>query len=288
MRTILTLFAVIVIIASCKKKDKPIPPAPVDNTDSTDSTNVPKLKDSTLKIVGIDSIVTIGFYDSIEIPITIMRDTGTAQIVTLSISGLCYRVRAKFTNNTGTTPLTTTLKLYTYLVGGMDIQDSLMTITATANNGQQWKRSFKLKLEYSEDLYKAFYEAFLKSLGWAVYSTDLNKLVTYGPAFYHDPGSKRLCIKGLYVGKLNGKNYYAIDTIYTNGGSTGWAEFLFEPTTVRCSSGSDTVSESFWPYYLNYYRNYGTDSTEPKIEMPYRGIDGEYYSVRGKLHIEGF
>lgn len=293
MRTILTLFAAIVIVAACKK-DKAVPPNPVDNTDSTDSTNVPKpqLKDSTIKIVGIDSVVEIECYDSIEIPITITRDTGTLRNIHLSISGLSYRVKAKFSNYSGNMPFTTTLKLSTYLVGGGKFSDSMITITATTDDGQQVKHSFRLKVNYNQDILKILYECYLKSPIWATFTFDPARLVANPPYFHYDSIKNNLYLTSIYVGEVNGKKYYTIDRIYAKGGFASYGDIYFEEKSVRCSSTSDTISVFVTPHFLNFYDNYGDDNTIPTIYMSYWAspptLSNQHFTVKGNLKIDGF
>lgn len=208
MRTILTLFTAIVIIASCKK-DKPVPHTPVDTTDSTDSTKVPKLKDSTLKIVGIDSVVTLGIYDSIIIPFTVMRDTGIIQSVTVSLSDLPTRMKGNFTTPNGTMPLLSSLKLNTYLFAGAYFADTIV-ITATAGNGQQVRYKFRFKIDYGkQDPTKTFYETYKKSPIINTYQSGNH--VWGGPALHYDTTTGLLYMTGLYLGQWGGKNYRTLD-----------------------------------------------------------------------------
>ncbi len=262
MRTILTLFAAIVVLAACKK-DKPVPSTPAETTDSTDSTNVPKLKDSTLKIVGIDSIITIGVYDSIEIPFTVMRDTGSVQNVTLSISQLPMRMKSSFATNSGAIPFTNSLKLNTYLFAGGYSADTLV-ITATASNGLQTRYKFRFKIDYmKQDPTRIFYEVYRKTPFINTYD-ELGNHVWGGPTIHYDTSTGLLYLTGLYLGQHGGKNYRTLDfvtpsnNIMQNSTVRVYGHLVFGLYHVKGISSNDTAEfyvelPSIF-YYAPYYK----------------------------------
>lgn len=265
MRTILTLFAAIVIVASCKK-DKPVPPNPVDNTDSTDSTNVPKLKDSTLKIVGIDSVVTLGIYDSITIPFTVMRDTGSVQNVTLSISQLPMRMKGSFVTTSGTTPFTNSLKLNTYLFAGGYSADTIV-ITATTSNGHQTRYKFRFKIDYTkQDPTKTFYEVYRKTPFINTYDESGNH-VWGGPALHYDTTTGLLYMTGLFLGQHGGKNYRTLDDFAipsnniiqenSNPSDPDYGNLVFLHYLVDGISTNDTMQ--FRVEFVNHINYYTTN-----------------------------
>jgi len=289
MRTILTLFAAIVVLAACKK-DKPVPPNPVDNTDSTDSTDVPQLKDSTLKIIGIDSVVTLGIYDSITIPFTVMRDTGSVQNVTLSISQLPMRMKGSFATTSGTTPFTNSLKLNTYLFAGGYSADTIV-ITATATNGQQTRYKFRFKIDYAkQDPTKTFYEVYRKTPFINTYD-ELGNHVWSGPALHYDTATGLLYMTGLFLGQHGGKNYRTLDDFaipannimqYKEGPTmSAYGQLIFGLYFVKGVSGNDT-SDFDVELALMYYYQQPYDSIFT-FSYSLLGIGSERFSCIGTL-----
>jgi microcystin-dependent protein len=289
MRTILTLFAAIVIVAACKK-DKPVPPNPVDNTDSTDSTKVPKLKDSTIKIVGIDSVVTLGIYDSIVIPFTVTRDTGSVQNVTLSISQLPMRMKGSFATTSGTTPFTNSLKLNTYLFAGGYSAD-ILVITATTSNGLQTRHKFRFKIDYTkQDPTKLFYEVYRKTPFINTYDESGNH-VWGGPALHYDTTTGLLYMTGLFLGQHGGKNYRTLDDVvipsnniiqYKEGPTmSAYGQLIFGLYSVKGYSSNDTANFDVELALMYYYQTpYDSIFT---FNYSLLGINSQRFSCVGTL-----
>lgn len=294
MRNILTLVILIVALIACDKS-QPIPPANTANDiDSTDTTNnnKPILKDTTLKFTGIDQVVEIDFYDSIEIPFTVGRDSGNAEQVTISVSGLSYRVRAKISQNSGTTPFSSSIKIYTYLVGGAKIKDSAITITATTTSGQQVKQRFTLKVVYNKNINELLYNIYTNSPLWGAYTSNPVRLVADGPVFHYNAITKNIYLNNLYVGEYNGKKYFTIGYLYGEGGNIPYSDLYFSSAELKCTDGIDTVSAIVTGHNLNYYENYGDDNTTPGIVFFYSAYiekeSNKGYYIKGDMKIDGF
>ncbi|MCB0696606.1 MAG: hypothetical protein KDC07_04535, partial [Chitinophagaceae bacterium] len=106
MKTTVAVLALSVLICACNK-NKAIP---VNNT------NEPvQVIDSALLFDNISDSVLMGVYDSINIPFIVRTNYEGTRKITLSVSGMPTRLKAELTTSSGTTPLSSTLKLYTHL-----------------------------------------------------------------------------------------------------------------------------------------------------------------------------
>lgn len=196
----------ILAIAACNKKDKPV----TDNTqkpdDSTsqDSTinNPTAVKDTTIKFTIDTTDYYIGTYDSIFIPITISRDTGLLEDVVLTVSDLSsvpLRARAELVVDRGKLPITTTLKIYTYMVElrasdkfSGDCYCIPMTITATTQKTNQIiQKSFNLH-HTDDNCWEQIYDLYLKSPKLYTYDQSDN-LIDSTVKLHRDPNGHIYC-----------------------------------------------------------------------------------------------
>lgn len=293
MKTILTLIAIVCILAACKK-DNPTPPSPPGTVDSTDTTtNSGPVKDTTLKIVGIDSVVILGIYDSIVIPFTIMREGGSVDIVDLEMSDLPMRMKGKFTHSTGATPFACSLKLNTYLFADAYSADTIV-ITATAGNGQQVRYKFSFKIDYlKQDHNKAFYEAIKKNPIIHTYDQAKNK-VWSGTTFNFDAATGSLYMTGVYLGQIAGKTYVTLDdflnpfnNIMVEMTMISQGHFDFKSyNDIKGVSGNDTAEFDLFAPSGSYYifdeinPSFNNDSV---FMFGYKVVGGQHFSCVGSL-----
>lgn len=169
MKYIQTLLCAVVLLAACKKDSS----QPTQNNNQPNNPTQPIAGDSTLKIKGPDSLITLTVYDSIDVPITIESDSGIAQNISIAISSkLPMRMKAVLAQTSGTTPFTTTLKLYTYLtiptsylnnngvITGNETDTILITATKTNGDSSVFVCNYKIM---AADCRRLFYEVYKRN-----------------------------------------------------------------------------------------------------------------------------
>jgi hypothetical protein len=108
-RILLALGVLALTFTACDKKKSSILPPPEVDTVYIDTTTV-KPVDTSLTIAGISDIRTTP-WSEVVLPITVMRNIGSEQKVSMSISGVPAGVKAEFSSVTGYTTFNTNLML---------------------------------------------------------------------------------------------------------------------------------------------------------------------------------
>lgn len=108
-KVVLALGLLALTFTACEKKKSSILPPPEVDTVYIDTTTV-KPVDTSLTIAGISDIRTTP-WSEVVMPITVMRNIGSEQKVSMSISGVPANVKAKFSSVTGYTTFNTNLML---------------------------------------------------------------------------------------------------------------------------------------------------------------------------------
>lgn len=108
-KVVLALGMLALTFTACEKKKSSILPPPEVDTVYIDTTTV-KPVDTSLTIAGISDIRTTP-WSEVVMPITVMRNIGSEQKVSMSISGVPANVKAKFSSVTGYTTFNTNLML---------------------------------------------------------------------------------------------------------------------------------------------------------------------------------
>ena len=108
-RILLALGLLALTFTACDKKKSSILPPPEVDTVYIDTTTV-KPVDTSLTIAGISDIRTTP-WSEVVLPITVMRNIGSEQKVSMSIGGVPAGVKAEFSSVTGYTTFNTNLML---------------------------------------------------------------------------------------------------------------------------------------------------------------------------------
>lgn len=108
-RIVLALGLLALTFTACEKKKSSILPPPEVDTVYID-TNIYVPVDTSLTISGISDVRTTA-WSEVVLPITVMRNIGLEQKVTMSISGVPENVKAKFSAVSGYTTFNTNLML---------------------------------------------------------------------------------------------------------------------------------------------------------------------------------
>lgn len=276
MKYILTLLCAVALIAACKKDNN----QPTQNNNQSNNPAQPITGDSTLKIKGLDSLITITVYDSIDVPITIESDSGIAQNISIAISSkLPMRMKAVLAQTSGTTPFTTTLKLYTYLTiptaylnnNGVITWNETDTILikATKPNGDSAVFVCNYKI-MAADCRKLFYEVYKRNPTIRTYQTTQHNLDAPAGPFVSDNAELRYDITtdNMYLVNAplavsNGKIFLSLydsvnyeDNMYSQSlGSDDAGNFYFFGRNVLGMAGSDVDTFFIGAGIMNYYRN---------------------------------
>lgn len=109
-KVLLAIGLLALTFTACDKKKSSILPPPVVDTVYIDTNKIPPPIDTSLTIAGISDIRTTP-WSEVMMPITVMRNIGTEQKVTMSISGVPAGVKAEFSSVSGYTTFNTNLML---------------------------------------------------------------------------------------------------------------------------------------------------------------------------------
>mgnify|MGYP007037737942 CR=1 FL=1 len=279
MRKIFTLLLAMALVTACKKDDNPAK----NNNNPPGNPTPPVAGDSTLKIDGLDSLITMTIYDSVFIPITIYSDSGIAQNVSVSISSpLPMRMKAVFTQSSGTTPFSTTLKLYTYLTSTTPrlaylksnytiTNQQTDTFTITVNNPNGDSSVFICPYAIREaNCRQLFYEVYKRSPVIKTYQISdpndhisLGSFVSDGAILHYDGTTGNLYFSNIPMGIINGNIYLSIaDTVNTKNNlyssplspDCEYSHFVFGGDNVFAKAGTDIDSFFVFTGFLEYYR----------------------------------
>lgn len=139
-RILLAVTALAFTFTACEKKKSSILPPPEVDTVYID-TNKPV--DTSLTIAGISDVRTTP-WSKVTLPITVMRNNGLEQKVTMSISGLPEGVKAKFSSVTGYTTFNTNLMLE---VGFMEPGTHELKIMSISETGKSREYTIQLVVD---------------------------------------------------------------------------------------------------------------------------------------------
>lgn len=165
------LFCFIALMA-CKKEPKLTDKitTPVDSTDTTDTPDSVKvtLKDTTIRAKGLPDTIFLKHIDSVVIPITIMRDSGSIQNVTLStsLSSLRERMGVSIIGDNGTLPFTSGLQITNYLGNyathkAFSSKPFYVILTITTNSGAKYNDTAYIDFKDEKTYLERFYETYL-------------------------------------------------------------------------------------------------------------------------------
>ncbi|MBZ0098494.1 MAG: hypothetical protein K8F30_05390 [Taibaiella sp.] len=139
-RILLAVTALAFTFTACEKKKSSILPPPEVDTVYID-TNKPV--DTSLTIAGISDVRTTP-WSEVTLPITVMRNNGLEQKVTMSISGLPEGVKAKFSSVTGYTTFNTNLMLE---VGFLEPGTHELKIMSVSETGKSREYTIQLVVD---------------------------------------------------------------------------------------------------------------------------------------------
>lgn len=295
MRIACTLLVLLTLAVACNK-EKPEPAkVPVDDsttiedsTDTKDTTIIPVYKDSTLRIVGIDSngYLLVPQHGYIEVPITIMRDTGIALDVTLSLAGFPLRAEASLEQDKGTTPFTTKIKISTYMIPEIFARnDTFCRITAVASNGDKIEQKVKLTphLAAKPSTEERIYNLYQKSPEIYTYRFTGGGYVPVWDSIkmHYDAVLDKFYFTNFYLGEENGKVYISKNNKYAPIHGINGDQFIFNDMRITGHSSTDSKIFDIDDGVFDCY-HYLPASDHYNYTLTYVS-NGERYVVVGKL-----
>jgi len=266
-RIVLALGLLALTFTACEKKKSSILPPPEVDTVYID-TNVYVPVDTSLTISGISDVRTTP-WSEVVLPITVMRNIGLEQKVTMSISGVPENVKAKFSAVSGYTTFNTNLMLDVRFAAPGTYEMKIVSVSETGKT-----KDYILHLVIDTMTNRETNALFLdKILSASMYTTDSTDSIFYQQTYVlNNPFENQLYLRNLvlhytplltqyYVSYMTGANanYHVKVIVDLENGKLvipdqiiqgrSWQGAQFKDFTV---SGSGTIDVEKGLYTITY------------------------------------
>lgn len=273
-RIVLALGLLTLTFTACEKKKSSILPPPEVDTVYIDTTTPPKPVDTSLTIAGISDVRTTP-WSKVVIPITVMRNNGLEQKVTMSISGMPAGVKAEFSANSGYTTFNTNLTLK---VGFLNPGTYELKIMSASETGKS--RDYTIQLVIDSVTQREANILFLQKVTGGLQTVDSTDIVVYMQTFLsNNTIENQLYLRDVvlqfsnnffeyYRSYMQGSNYHVkFNVDVTTGTITipvqiiqgrSWQGGTFMDFTISGTGGFDFDKGQYYITYTTIHDDSGT------------------------------
>ncbi|HEY9178326.1 MAG TPA: hypothetical protein VIN07_11570, partial [Flavipsychrobacter sp.] len=235
-KIVLALGLLALTFTACEKKKSSILPPPEVDTVYIDTT---KPVDTSLTIAGISDVRTTP-WSEVVIPITVMRNVGLEQKVTMSISGLPAGVKAEFSANSGYTTFNTNLTLE---VGFLNPGTYDLKIMSASETGKS--RDYTIQLVVDSVSKREVNMLFLQHMTGALQTVDSTDSVVFTQTgITNNTMEQQLYLRNVVLQFSNNSSEFYYSYIQTN--SLYHVKFNVDVTTGIITVPVQTIQGRQW------------------------------------------